>query len=150
MRDPETISLALTAAETGHLVFASLHSRTAPSAVERIIDTYAPERQRQIRVQLADSLRAVISQRLIPTADGAGLVAAVELLRVTHGVANMIREGRTAQIINALQAGANEGMLVLERSLADLVRANRIRRETALAVANDAATLAEYLRAAGC
>ena len=150
MRDPETLSLALTAAETGHLVFASLHSRTAPSAVERIVDTYAPERQRQIRVQLADSLRAVISQRLIPTADGAGRVPAVELLRVTHGVANLIREGRTAQIVNALQAGANEGMLVLERSLTDLVRAHRIRRETALAVANDAATLGEYLRAAGC
>ncbi len=149
MRDPETISLALTAAETGHLVFASLHSRTAPSAVERIIDTYAPERQRQIRVQLADSLRAVISQRLVPTADGAGRIPAVELLRVTHGVANLIREGRTAQIVNALQGGANEGMLVLERSLADLVRADRIRRETALAVANDPATLSEYLRAAG-
>ncbi len=149
MRDPETISLALTAAETGHLVFASLHSRTAPSAVERIVDTYPPERQRQIRVQLADSLRAVISQRLIPTTAGAGRVPAVELLRVTHGVANLIREGRTAQIVNALQAGASDGMLVLERSLADLVRANRIRRETALAVANDSATLIEYLRTAG-
>ncbi len=149
MRDPETISLALTAAETGHLVLASLHSRTAPSAVERIIDTYPPERQRQIRIQLADALRAVISQRLVPTADGAGRVPAVELLRVTYGVANLIREGRTAQIVNALQAGGDEGMLILERSLADLVRANRIRRETALAAANDAATLSEYLRAAG-
>jgi twitching motility protein PilT len=149
MRDPETISLALTAAETGHLVFASLHSRTAPSAVERIVDTYPPERQRQIRVQLADSLRAVVSQRLVPAASVRGRVPAVELLRVTHGVANLIREGRTAQIVNALQAGASEGMLVLERSLADLVRANRIRRETALAVANDAATLSEYLRAPG-
>jgi twitching motility protein PilT len=149
MRDAETITLALTAAETGHLVFSTLHSRTAPSTVERIVDTYPPERQRQIRVQLADSLRAVIAQRLIPTADGAGRVPAVELLRGTHGVANLIREGRTAQIVNALQAGGNEGMLVLERSLADLVRANRIRRETALAAANDAATLGEYLRAAG-
>jgi len=150
MRDPETISLALTAAETGHLVFASLHSRTAASAVERIIDTYAPERQRQIRVQLADSLRAVISQRLLPTVDGTARLPAVELLRVTHGVANLIREGRTAQIVSALQASGNEGMLVLERSLADLVRANRIRRDTALAVANDSATLGEYLRTAGC
>jgi len=149
MRDPETISLALTAAETGHLVFASLHSRTAPSAVERIIDTYPPERQRQIRVQLADALRAVISQRLVPTAEGTGRVPAVELLRVTYGVANLIREGRTAQIVNALQAGANDGMLVLERSLTDLVRSNRIRRETALAVANDPAALGEYLRAVG-
>jgi len=150
MRDPETISLALTAAETGHLVFASLHSRTAPSAVERIIDTYPPERQRQIRVQLADALRAVIAQRLIPTTDGTARVPAVELLRVTHGVANLIREGRTAQIVNALQGGGNEGMLVLERSLTDLVRANRIRRETALASANDPGALSEYLRAAGC
>ena len=147
MRDPETISLALTAAETGHLVFASLHSRTAPSAVERIIDTYPPERQRQIRVQLADALRAVISQRLVPTADGMQRIPVVELLRVTHGVANLIREGRTAQIVNSLQAGADEGMLVLERSLADLVRANQIRRETALSVANDPFALGEYLRA---
>jgi len=146
MRDAETISLALTAAETGHLVFASLHSRTAPSAVERIIGTYPPERQRQIRVQLADALRAVIAQRLVPTADGAQRVPAVELLRITHGVANLIREGRTAQIVNALQAGGNDGMLLLERSLADLVRTNRIRRETALATANDAVTLGEYLR----
>ena len=149
MRDPDTISLALTAAETGHLVFASLHSRTAPSAVERIIDTYPPERQRQIRVQLADALRAVVSQRLIPTADGTTRLPAVELLRVTHAVANLIREGRTAQIVNALQAGGSEGMLVLERCLTDLVRANRIRRETALAAANDQGTLNEYLRSAG-
>jgi twitching motility protein PilT len=149
MRDPETISLALTAAETGHLVFASLHSRTAPSAVERIVDTYPPERQRQIRVQLADALRAVISQRLIPTADGKGRMPAVELLRVTHGVAHLIRDGRTAQIVSALQSGGGEGMQVLERSLVDLVRAKHIRREAAVAAANDASTLNEYLRAAG-
>ena len=149
MRDAETISLALTAAETGHLVFASLHSRTAASAVERIVDTYPPERQRQIRVQIADSLRAVISQRLIPTADGAGRVPAVEVLRITYGVANLIREGRTPQIVNALQAGAGEGMLLLERHLADLVRTHRIRRETALAAANDPATLTDYLRGSG-
>ncbi|MGH7790328.1 MAG: type IV pilus twitching motility protein PilT, partial [Candidatus Binatia bacterium] len=147
MRDAETISLALTAAETGHLVFTSLHSRTAISAIERIVDTYPPERQRQIRVQLADALRAVISQRLVPTADGSGRVPAVELLRVTGAVANLIRDGRTPQIANALQAGGGEGMLVLERSLADLVRAKRIHRETALGLANDTSTFAEYLRA---
>jgi twitching motility protein PilT len=149
MRDPEAISLALTAAETGHLVFASLHSRTAPSAIERIVETYAPGRQRQIRVQLADSLRAVIAQRLIPTADGHGRQAAVELLRGTHGVANLIREGRTAQIVSALQGSGGDGMLVLERHLADLVRANRIKRETALAAANDATALSDYLRHSG-
>jgi len=146
MRDAETISLALTAAETGHLVFASLHSRTAQSAVERIVDTYPPERQRQIRVQLADSLRAVIAQRLLPTVDGGRRIPAVELLRVSYGVANLIREGRTAQIVNALQGGGADGMLVLERHLAELVRANRVRLETALAVANDAAALSDYLR----
>jgi len=109
------------------------------------VDTYPPERQQQIRVQLADSLRAVISQHLVPTADGAGRVPAVELLRVTHGVANLIREGRTAQIATALQAGGSEGMLVLELSLADLVRTGRIRREHALAVANDPTMLSERL-----
>ena len=149
MRDPETISLALTAAETGHLVFATLHSRTAASAVERIVDTYPAERQRQIRVQLADSLRAVIAQRLIPGTDGSGRVVAVELLRITHGVANLIREGRTAQIVNALQGGGEDGMQVLERHLAELVRAKRIRREAALAAANDAAALRDYLRNVG-
>jgi pilus retraction protein PilT len=149
MRDPETISLAITAAETGHLVFASLHSRTASAAVERIVDTYPPERQRQIRVQLADSLRAVIAQRLIPSADGSGRVPAVELLRVTYGVANLIREGRTAQIVNALQAGSGDGMLVLERHLADLVRTNRIRHDSAVAAANDVTALSEYLRSSG-
>jgi twitching motility protein PilT len=149
MRDPETISLALTAAETGHLVFATLHSRTAASAVERIVDTYPAERQRQIRVQLADSLRAVIAQRLLPGADGSGRVVAVELLRITHGVANLIREGRTAQIVNALQGGGEDGMQVLERHLAELVRAKRIRRETALAAANDPAALRDYLRNVG-
>jgi twitching motility protein PilT len=149
MRDAETISLALTAAETGHLVFASLHSRTAASAVERIVDTYPAERQRQIRVQLADALRVVIAQRLLPTASGDGRVPAVELLRVTYGVGNLIREGRTAQIVNQLQAGGNDGMLVLERHLTELVRAGRIGREVALAAANDAATLADYLKGGG-
>ncbi len=148
MRDSETISLALTAAETGHLVLTSLHSRTAASAVERIVDTYPPERQRQIRVQLADALRAVVSQRLVARANGKGRVAAVELLRVTYAVANLIRDGRTAQITSALQASGDGGMLPLERSLADLVRSNTITRETAVAVANDPSTLAEYLRSA--
>jgi len=148
MRDTETIGLALTAAETGHLVFASLHSRTAPSAIERIVDAYPAERQRQIRVQLAEALRAVISQRLVPRADGEGLVPAVELLRVTHGVANLIREHRTAQLVSALQAGGEDGMLVLERHLAELVRAGRVRRDVALAAANNPETLGEYLRTA--
>jgi len=147
MRDAETIGLALTAAETGHLVLTSLHSRTSASAVERIVDTYPPERQRQIRVQLADSLRAVISQRLLPRADGKGRVPAVEFLRVNFGVANLIREGKTPQILSAVQSGGDEGMVPLERSLADLVRAQIVRAEAARSVVSDLKALDDYLGA---
>jgi twitching motility protein PilT len=145
MRDPETIALALTAAETGHLVLASLHSRSAASAVDRIVDASAPERQQQIRIQLAESLRAVVSQRLLPRARGTGRVAAVEVLRMNHAVASMIREGKTAQVSHAIQAGRAEGMLSLERSLADRVRAGEVRMEDARALANDPASLTTLL-----
>jgi twitching motility protein PilT len=147
MRDAATISLALTAAETGHLVFTSLHSRTAASAVERIVDTYPPERQRQIRVQLADALRVVVSQRLLPRSGGTGRVPALEILKNTAAVANLIREGKTAQIVSALQAGGEEGMVLMERSLADLVRSKVVDLEAAKEAANDAGTLKHYLRA---
>jgi len=145
MRDPETIGLALTAAETGHLVLASLHSRTTSSAVERIIDTYPAERQRQIRVQLADSLRVVIAQKLLPREGAPGRTPAIEVLRVNHAIANIIREGRTAQIVSSLQASGEEGMLLLEKNLAELVRTKVISLETAQEAANDASTLREYL-----
>ncbi len=147
MRDTETIGLALTAAETGHLVLTSLHSRTSASAIERIVDTYPPERQRQVRVQLADSLRAVIAQRLLPRADGGGRVPAVEFLRVTFGVANLIREGKTPQILSAVQSGGDEGMVPLERSLAELVRGEVVALDAARGVANDPKTLDDYLSA---
>ncbi len=146
MRDPESIGLTLTAAETGHLVLASMHSRSAVSAIERAIDTYPPERQQQVRVQLADSLRAVVSQRLIPRARGTGRVPAVEILHVNHSVASQIREGRTPQIMTALQSGRKEGMLQLERCLADLVQGGQVRLEDARAAANDVESLAGYLR----
>jgi twitching motility protein PilT len=145
MRDAESITLALTAAETGHLVLSSLHSRTSASAIERIVDVYAPERQRQIRVQLADALRAVIAQRLLPRADGRGRVPAFEYLRVTHGVANMIREGKTPQVPNVMQAGRDEGMIPMERSLAELVRSGIVGLEAARSEAVDLRTLDEYL-----
>ena len=146
MRDPETISLALTAAETGHLVLTSLHSRSASSAIERIVDSYPPARQQQIRVQLADALRAVVAQRLLPRARGAGRVAALEILRGTHNVASVIRDGKTAQLPTAIQSGRKEGMLPLERCLADLVRASQITVESARAVANEASSLQMYLK----
>jgi twitching motility protein PilT len=145
MRDPETIGLALTAAETGHLVLASLHSRSAASAVERIVDTYAPERQQQIRVQLADALRVVVAQRLVPRAGGDGRVLAVEVLRVNHAVQSAIREGKTSGIQSAIQAGKKDGMLPLERCLADLLQKRQITLEDAKAVANDPGALASYL-----
>jgi twitching motility protein PilT len=146
MREPESIGLTLTAAETGHLVLASLHSRSTASAIERMVDSYPPERQGQIRVQLADSLRAVIAQRLLPHASGEGRVPALEVLRVNHSVANLVREGRTAQIATALQSGRKEGQLPLERCLADLVRASKVRLEDARAVANDPVALTSYLQ----
>jgi twitching motility protein PilT len=145
MRDPETIGLALTAAETGHLVLSSLHSRSTASAIERIVDVYPAARQQQIRVQLADSLRAVVAQRLLPRVRGTGRVPAVEVLRVTHAVAALIREGKTAQIATALQSGRRDGMISLERCLADRVRAGEIRMEDARAAANDLEGFAIYL-----
>jgi twitching motility protein PilT len=145
MRDPETISLALTAAETGHLVLTSLHSRSAASSVERIVDSYPAERQQQIRVQLADALRAVVAQRLVLRARGEGRLPALEILRGTHSVASLIRDGKTAQLSTVLQSSRKEGMLPLERCLADLVRSGQIARESAVAVANDPSSLQSYL-----
>ena len=146
MRDPETIGLALTAAETGHLVLASLHSRGAAAAVERIVDSYPAERQLQIRVQLADSLRVVVAQRLLPLREPeGGRALAVEVLRGTHAVQNALREGRTGALQSAIQSGRREGMIPLERCLADLVQRQRVSLEDARAAANDPATLAAYL-----
>jgi twitching motility protein PilT len=145
MRDAETVSLALTAAETGHLVLASLHSRSAASAVDRIIDTYPSDQKPQIRVQLADALRAVVSQRLIPRASGEGRVAALEVMRATHAVASAIRDAKTSNLQSAMQSGKKEGMIPLERCLADLVQKRQITVEAARAVANDPTALTQYL-----
>jgi twitching motility protein PilT len=145
LRDPETIALALTAAETGQLVLASMHSRSAGSAVERIVDAMPAERQSHVRVQLAESLRAVIAQHLLPRARGAGRIPAIEVLRVTHAIASLIREGKTSQIPTALQSGRRDGLLALERCLADRVLAGEIPAEDARAVANDPTSLAMYL-----
>ncbi|MFT5434877.1 MAG: twitching motility protein PilT [Myxococcota bacterium] len=145
MRDPESISRALTAAETGHLVLTSLHSRTAVSAVERIVDAYPSSGQQQIRIQLADSLRAIVAQRLLPRADGAGRVVAAGIMTANHAVANLIREGKSAQLESVIQSHRHEGMVSMERSLADMVKGGLIRLEVAKAAANDPKTLASYL-----
>jgi twitching motility protein PilT len=145
LRDAETIRLALTAAETGHLVLASLHSGSATGVIERVVDAYPSEQRSEIRTQLADALRAVVVQRLIPRARGGGRVPALEVLRATHAVQNLVREGRTAQIGSVLQGGSRDGMLSLERCLADHVRSGVITLEHARAAANDLDSLAMYL-----
>ena len=144
MRDTESISLALTAAETGHLVLATLHSRSAASAIERIVDTYPEGRQAQLRAQLADSLKAVVAQRLLPRARGDGRVLALEVLRVTSSVASGLREGKIGTIVSAMQSGRQSGMVTLERSLADLVRRGEVHFDEAKAASNDPAQLQSY------
>jgi len=144
MRDPATINLALTAAETGHLVLSSIHCRSAASAVERIVDA-SGSREAQIRGQLAESLRAIVVQRLLPRAHGRGRIPVLEVLRVTHAVGSLIREGKTEQIATALQSGKRDGMLPLERCLADRVHAGDIGLDEARSAANDPASLEMYL-----
>lgn len=149
MRDAESISLALTAAETGHLVLSTLHSRSAASAIERIVDTYPEARQAQLRAQLADSLKAVVAQRLLPRARGEGRALALEVLRVNASVASGLREGKIGTIISAMQSGRRDGMVTLERSLADLVRRGEVHFDEAKAVANDPAALVSYRDGSG-
>jgi twitching motility protein PilT len=132
MRDPETIQFALTLAETGHLVFATLHTNDAAQALDRIWDVFPHERQTQIRVQLAASLAGVISQRLVPRVEG-GMVAAFELLISNQAVKNLIREGKTHQLRNVMHGNRAEGMLTLETSLNALIDAGLISVEEALA-----------------
>ncbi len=131
MRDMETIGTALTAAETGHLVFATLHTQDAPQTVDRIIDVFPPAQQGQVRAQLAIGLQGIVTQTLVPTADGKGRTVAAEVLVPTPGVRNLIREGKTHQIYSLIQTGAAHGMQTMDASLAGLVRAGRISQETA-------------------
>jgi twitching motility protein PilT len=126
MRDLETISVALTAAETGHLVFATLHTQDAAQTIDRVIDVFPPHQQQQIRVQLAGALQGVVCQTLCKTRDGRGRVVATETLVATPAIRNLVREGKTHQIYSALQAGAKFGMNTMDQSLADLVKAGRI------------------------
>jgi twitching motility protein PilT len=132
MRDLETISSALTAAETGHLVFGTLHTQDAPQSVDRVIDVFPPHQQQQIRVQLAGTLAGVVSQQLLPTADGKGRVVAAEILVATPAVRNLIREGKTHQIYTSMQAGGKHGMQVMDQHLAELVKKGKITYEMGL------------------
>jgi len=131
MRDLETISVALTAAETGHLVFATLHTQDAAQTIDRVIDVFPPAQQDQVRVQLSVALQGIVTQQLLPTADGQGRAVAAEILVPTPGIRNLIREGKTHQIPSAVQTGANHGMQTMDAALAQLVRGNKITREFA-------------------
>ena len=131
MRDTETMATALTAAETGHLVFATLHTQDAPQTIDRIIDVFPPHQQEQIRVQLSTTLMGVCTQQLLPTQDGRGRVVACELLVPTPAVRNLIREGKTHQIYSIMQTGTQYGMQTMDAALADLVRRGAISRELA-------------------
>jgi twitching motility protein PilT len=131
MRDLETISTALTAAETGHLVFATLHTQDTPQTIDRIIDVFPPHQQQQVRIQLSVALQAIITQQLLPTADGAGRVAACEVLSMTPAVRNLIREGKTHLIYSVLQTSSAAGMQSMDSALAQLVRQGKITRALA-------------------
>jgi len=132
MRDLETISTALTAAETGHLVFATLHTQDAPQSVDRVIDVFPAHQQQQVRVQLASSLQGVVTQQLVPLVGGRGRVVVSEVLVATAAVRNLIREGKTHQIYSAMQAGGQYGMQTMDMSLAQLVKKGTISMEMAL------------------
>lgn len=144
MRDLETISSAVTAAETGHLVLSTLHTNNAAQTIDRVIDMFPANQQDQVRVQLAGSLNGIFSQRLIPRIAG-GLVPAYELLINNNAVANLIREGRTHEISTVIQTSSQEGMIDMDRSLAELVRRGEITIEDAYSRASDPKTFERYM-----
>ncbi|NLE21723.1 MAG: Flp pilus assembly complex ATPase component TadA, partial [Actinobacteria bacterium] len=146
MRDLETISTALTAAETGHLVFATLHTQDAPQTIDRIIDVFPPHQQAQVRVQLSTTLMGICTQQLLPTRDGKGRCVACEVLVPTPAVRHHIREGSTQQIPGAIQMGGKSGMQTMDGALADLVRAGSISEELALKRCSDPDTFSRMLR----
>ena len=126
MRDLETISLALTAAETGHLVFGTLHTSGAPATINRIIDVFPPEQQEQIRAQISTSLKMVVTQRLLKTKDGLGRVGAFEIMKCTSPIQNLIREAKIHQIPSIMQTAVRDGMITMDKSLEELVKSGKI------------------------
>lgn len=145
MRDFETISVAITAAETGHLVLSTLHTIGAASTVDRVIDVFPPHQQQQVRVQFANVLEAVISQQLIPNADGTGRVAAFEVLHANHAVRNLIREGKSHQLMTVMQTNRKLGMIAMDEAIMQLYREQKITKELAIQFAQDPDTMANRL-----
>jgi twitching motility protein PilT len=145
MRDLESIAIALTAAETGHLVFSTLHTQTAPLTISRIVDVFDSDRRDQVRQQLANSLKAVIAQQLLPTADGKGRVAAIEYMVDTLAIRSLIRDGKEHQLYSAIQTGQAQGMQTMDMALYKLYSSGRITREVALEYCIDKAEIERLL-----
>ncbi|MFK3669574.1 type IV pilus twitching motility protein PilT [Leifsonia aquatica] len=146
LRDLETISVALTAAETGHLVFATLHTQDAPQTIDRVIDVFPPHQQDQVRAQLAATLQGVVCQTLVKRASGRGRVVATEVLMMTPAIANLIREGKTYQIASSMQAGRGDGMHTMDQHLAELVNVGAITRKAALEKAHDLESITRLIQ----
>lgn len=145
MRDLETISAALTLAETGHLVFGTLHTRCAPQTIDRVVDVFPPHQQDQIRVQLSNTIESVVAQQLLPRTGG-GRCAAIEIMVATSAIRNLIREGKTYQIYSALETGAQFGMQTMDRQLSDMHRMGYISQEEALSRAIDRENLKRLIQ----
>ena len=137
MRDPETVSIALTAAETGHLVFSTLHTVGSAKTIDRIVDMFPAEQQQQVRIQLSTVCEGVISQQLIKTIDGRNRVAALEVMVTTPAIRNLIRENKTYQIQNIIQTSSKIGMQSMDQELVNLFRQGRISKESALSRCTD-------------
>ena len=146
MRDLETIATALTAAETGHLVFATVHTQDAPSAVDRVIDVFPAAQQGQIRVQVASTLQGIVTQNLLPTADGRSRVPACEILIPDDGIRNLIRQGKIEQVYSVMQTGSGKGMQTMEQSLVDLVIRGLVTQEMALSRSSRPQQLMELIQ----
>jgi twitching motility protein PilT len=149
MRDLETISTALTAAETGHLVFATLHTQSAPSTIDRIIDAFPGAQQAQVRMQLANSLQGIVTQTLLPRADGTGRVCALEILFLDDAIRNLIRQGKIEQVYSYMQTGTRRGMQTMEQSLSELIESRTITIPDALTRTSRPESLVAALERAG-
>jgi twitching motility protein PilT len=149
MRDLETITTALTAAETGHLVFATLHTQSAPSTIDRIIDAFPGAQQGQVRMQLANSLQGVVTQTLLPRADGTGRVCALEILFLDDAIRNLIRQGKIEQVYSYMQTGTRRGMQTMEQSLAELIEKRIVSVSDALSRSSRPESLVSALERAG-
>lgn len=149
LRDLETISTALTAAETGHLVFGTLHTQSAPSTIDRIIDVFPPQQQQQVRIMIANSLQAVVTQALLPTSDGAGRVAALEILLPDDAVRNLVRQAKIEQVYTVMQTGTARGMQTMEYALADLVQRGAVTLAEAVSRSSRAEQLVGLLERSG-